>query len=114
MANRIVSEVKKLVGKEEVAPLWWVNPNEFMYNGLSEGNKKKDKLDAVKIRTNMSETAFFFPDLKTDENGDIILSFTAPEALTRWNVKAFAHTPDMQTGSLEKTLVTQKAIDAYT
>ena len=71
---------------------------------------EEQQLNDVKVRTNMSETAFFFPDLKTDQNGDIILSFTAPEALTRWNVKTFAHTTDMQTGSLEKTLVTQKQL----
>jgi len=79
-------------------------------NGEKQKKDQDDSLDDVKIRTDMSETAFFFPDLKTDKNGNIILSFTAPEALTRWNVKAFAHTPDMQTGSLDKTLVTQKQL----
>lgn len=70
----------------------------------------QNALDNVKVRTNMSETAFFFPDLKTDSEGNIILSFTAPEALTRWNVKALAHTTDLKTGLLEKTLVTQKEL----
>lgn len=72
--------------------------------------ENKTSTNDVKIRTNMSETAFFFPDLKTDEKGDIIFSFTAPEALTRWNVKALAHTTDLKTAYLEKTLVTQKEL----
>ncbi len=81
-----------------------------------ELKKEEDKttstgnFDEVSIRTNMNETAFFFPDLKTDRNGNIILSFTAPEALTRWNVKAFAHTTDLKTALLEKTLITQKEL----
>ena len=82
-------------------------------DAIEEEKEVKDpsaSLDNVKVRTNLSETAFFFPDLKTDQNGDIILSFTAPEALTRWNVKALAHTPDLKTALLEKTLVTQKEL----
>ena len=75
-------------------------------------NKEKEEvsLDKVSIRSNMSETAFFFPNLRTDENSNIVLSFTAPDALTRWNVKTLVHTPDLQTAYSEKTLVTQKQL----
>ncbi len=75
-----------------------------------DDSDQSNSMDDVKVRTNMSETAFFIPDVKTDKNGSTILSFTAPEALTRWNVKALAHTPDLKTGYLEKTLVTQKQL----
>jgi hypothetical protein len=67
-------------------------------------------LDAVKARTNFNETAFFYPDLMTDEEGNIVLRFTAPEALTRWKLRLYAHTPDLKTGYLEKTTVTQKEL----
>ncbi|MBN1447491.1 MAG: hypothetical protein JXA28_06140 [Bacteroidetes bacterium] len=67
-------------------------------------------LDMVKARTNFNETAFFYPDLITDEDGNVILRFTAPEALTRWKLRLYAHTPDLQTGYLEKTTVTQKEL----
>ena len=67
-------------------------------------------LDAVKARTNMNETAFFYPDLMTDEDGNVVLRFTAPEALTRWKLRIYAHTPDLKTGYLEKTTVTQKEL----
>ena len=65
-------------------------------------------LGQVKARTNFNETAFFFPQLVTNDKGEVVLKFTMPEALTRWRLTAFAHTADMRTGSLEKTTVTQK------
>jgi hypothetical protein len=62
------------------------------------------------VRTNLQETAFFFPDLHTDDQGDIILKFTSPEALTRWRLMAFAHTDDMRSGYHEAFVVTQKPL----
>lgn len=62
------------------------------------------------LRKNFSETAFFFPQLYTNANGDIILQFTAPEALTRWKLLAFAHTPSLQTGQLSAYTATQKEV----
>ncbi|MBN2037157.1 MAG: hypothetical protein JW768_10480 [Chitinispirillaceae bacterium] len=67
-----------------------------------------DGLDAIKARANLNETAFFFPQLMTDKNGDIIVSFTMPEALTRWKMLGFAHTKDLQYGLVTKEVVTQK------
>ena len=68
----------------------------------------KENFSEVKIRKNFNETAFFFPDLKTDENGNIIINFTIPEALTRWKMMGFAHTQDLKSGMITKELVTQK------
>jgi len=62
----------------------------------------------VKARSNFAETAFFFPDLKTDADGNVVISFTAPEALTKWKFMGLAHTKDLKTGMIEKTIVTQK------
>ena len=67
-------------------------------------------LDMVKARTNFNETAFFYPDLMTDEDGNVVLRFTIPEALTRWKLRMFAHTPDLKTGYLERETVTQKEL----
>jgi hypothetical protein len=64
----------------------------------------------IKARTNLNETAFFFPQLQTDEQGNIIISFTAPEALTRWKFMGFAHTKDLKFGFLNKETVTQKEL----
>jgi hypothetical protein len=62
----------------------------------------------VKIRTNFNETAFFYPQLRTDAQGNVKFTFTAPESLTRWNVKMLAHTPDLYFGQSDAQVVTQK------
>ncbi len=62
------------------------------------------------VRTNLNETVFFFPDLHTDENGDIILKFKMNEALTKWKFLGFAHTEDLKFGLTEKEVVTQKEL----
>lgn len=67
-------------------------------------------LASVKTRTNFNETAFFFPQLKTNDAGEIILNFTMPEALTRWKMMGFAHAQDLKTGMVTKELVTQKEL----
>ncbi|MEP6699684.1 MAG: alpha-2-macroglobulin family protein [Bacteroidota bacterium] len=64
----------------------------------------------VNIRKNFNETAFFFPDLRTDSSGAIEFSFTMPEALTRWKFMALAHTKDAAFGSSTKEIVTQKEL----
>ncbi len=65
-------------------------------------------LDQVKARTNLNETAFFYPTLKTDADGNIMIEFTTPESLTEWKFMALAHTPDLKTGYLEQNVRTQK------
>ncbi|MEO7922525.1 MAG: alpha-2-macroglobulin family protein [Chitinophagaceae bacterium] len=62
----------------------------------------------VKIRKNFNETAFFFPELRTDSTGAIEFTFTLPEALTKWKFMALAHTKDGAFGSSTKEIVTQK------
>jgi uncharacterized protein YfaS (alpha-2-macroglobulin family) len=62
----------------------------------------------IQIRKNFNETAFFFPELRTDKDGNIEFSFTMPEALTQWKLMTLAHTKDLATGYAEKTIVTQK------
>lgn len=64
----------------------------------------------IQIRKNFNETAFFFPDLKTDEAGNISFEFTIPEALTEWKLMTFAHTKDLKSGYIEKSVVTQKPL----
>ncbi len=65
--------------------------------------------DPVPLRSDFRETAFFFPQLQTRE-GEISVSFTAPQSLTRWKVMALAHTADLKTGTLIKELVTRKTL----
>ncbi|WP_295793452.1 alpha-2-macroglobulin family protein [Mucilaginibacter sp.] len=61
-------------------------------------------------RKNFNETAFFYPQLHTDEKGQILIDFTIPEALTRWKFRGFAHNKDLQTGYVENEVITQKQL----
>ncbi len=76
------------------------------YNALPETAKKKP----VKIRKNLQETAFFYPQLRTDGDGAIILSFKSPEALTRWNLMLLGHTKDLSYHIKTEEVVTQKEL----
>ena len=67
-------------------------------------------VDQPQVRKNFNETAFFFPDLKTTENGDIEFSFTMPEALTRWKFQALAHTKNLAFGYSSQEIITQKQL----
>ena len=83
-------------------------------DGLADkrNQKKPDQQQdpAVQIRKNFNETAFFFPDLRTDSEGAIEFSFTMPEALTKWKFMALAHTKEAAFGSSTKEIVTQKEL----
>ena len=65
---------------------------------------------AIPLRSNFLETAFFYPELRTNEKGEITLEFTIPEALTRWNMLGFAHNKDLKTGNVANSLITQKQL----
>lgn len=64
--------------------------------------------DIIQPRSNLQETAFFFPALKTDADGNVRIQFTIPEALTQWKLLGFAHTKDFSYGVTEGTVRTQK------
>ncbi len=79
-------------------------------NNLQPPAPPQEKVDltSVSARTNLNETAFFYPHLQTDENGEVLVNFTMPEALTKWKMFGFAHTKDLKYGLTENELVTQK------
>ncbi len=64
----------------------------------------------VKVRSNFNETAFFYPHLRTNENGEVIIEFTIPESLTKWKMLGLATTKDLKTGHVTNTLITQKEL----
>lgn len=72
--------------------------------------RKKKETEQVQIRKNFNETAFFFPDLNTNENGDIEFSFTLPEALTKWKFQALAHTKELAMAYSSREIITQKQL----
>ncbi|WP_379969443.1 alpha-2-macroglobulin [Epilithonimonas sp. UC225_85] len=70
--------------------------------------KKTKNLDNIPVRQNLNETAFFYPNLLTDKDGNVSFEFTSPEALTQWKMMFLAHTKDARAAVLEKSVVTQK------
>lgn len=67
-----------------------------------------ENLDKIAVRQNLNETAFFYPNLMTDKDGNVTFEFTSPEALTQWKLMFLAHTKDARAATLEKEVVTQK------
>src|SRR6185312_4819510 len=76
--------------------------------GISQNNSSSINQSQIQIRKNFNETAFFFPELRTDKDGNIEFSFIIPEALTQWKLMTLAHTKDLASGYAEKTVITQK------
>lgn len=68
------------------------------------------KEEEVQVRTNFAETAFFFPDLRTDKEGNVLITFTMPESLTKWKLLGFAHNTDLMSGAFEKYVQTSKKL----
>jgi len=71
------------------------------------------ELSKVKLRKNFNETAFFFPNIKTDKNGNFKFSFQSPEALTKWRLQLLAHDKNVNQTYDEKTVITQKELMIY-
>ncbi|CAL2086895.1 Alpha-2-macroglobulin family N-terminal region [Tenacibaculum sp. 190524A02b] len=72
--------------------------------------KKETDLQNVKARKNLQETAFFYPHLTTDKNGNVTFNFTVPEALTKWKLQLLAHTKELHSATKTLETVTQKEL----
>lgn len=62
------------------------------------------------VRQNFNETAFFYPQLRTNEQGETLISFTVPESNTTWRFRAIAHDKEGKVGELEKMVITRKEL----
>jgi hypothetical protein len=71
---------------------------------------EEETFGQVQVREKLQETAFFYPQLVTDENGVLTLSFTLPESLTTWRFMGLAHTTDLCYGMLDGEAVAQKDV----
>lgn len=67
-------------------------------------------LDKVQVRKNMNETAFFYPALESDNNGNVAIRFTLPESMTTWKFMGLAHDKEMRNGLLVDEAVAQKTV----
>ncbi|MBE0570357.1 MAG: hypothetical protein IH618_02340 [Ignavibacteriaceae bacterium] len=76
--------------------------------GVIPTSQPEQSFEGIPLRKNLNETAFFYPELRTNEKGEIIISFTVPEALTRWKFMGFALTKDLKSAIVYNETVTQK------
>lgn len=85
-------------------------------NGVIVVSTKKgfQELANVKTRTSFKETAFFYPNLKTDKDGKISFEFKTPESLTRWNFRLYAHNKNAETGYFQTDIISQKDVMVQT
>lgn len=67
-------------------------------------------LDQVQVRENLNETAFFYPALESDNNGNVAIRFTLPESVTTWKFMGLAHDKEMRNGLLVDESVAQKTV----
>ncbi len=105
-------EAEMVVENDEVG---WSpkNSDKFTPGNSDKLNIHSDEvvdLKDIPVRKNLQETAFFYPHLTTDSNGNVSFSFTAPEALTRWKLQLLAHTKELHSATKTFTTVTQKEL----
>ncbi len=82
---------------------------DYVADDISQEEQSIEDQEPV-LRENFSETAFFYPNLITNDDGSLTLSFTMPDALTRWNLMMMAYTKDLKVGTLNKTFTTSKPL----
>ncbi len=83
---------------------------EMVDEGILVAESRQEEPEQAQVRTNFNETAFFYPHLRTDKDGNVLISFTMPESLTRWKLLGFAHNTDLMSGYFEKYVQTSKKL----
>ena len=74
------------------------------------GSDEGQFLDKVQVRENLNETAFFYPALESDNQGNVAINFTLPESVTTWKFMGLAHDKEMRNGCLVDEAVAQKTV----
>lgn len=64
------------------------------------------------VRSDFSETAFFFSALRTDTFGVCTIAFTLPESLTQWRLNVLAHDKNMNFALVENDIVARRLLMA--
>ena len=121
-ANTTVSDSGESAGPARAAPMLAARVSGVAVNfsapvlkkdeeaKAGNNSEKNTDLSLIPARTDFRETAFWQPALRTDKNGDVVLEFQMPEAVTRWQLLALAHDKQLRSGQLTRQLVTQKQI----
>ena len=77
---------------------------------ISSGTTSEEPKEEVQVRENLQETAFCYPTLKTNQDGQVAISFTLPESLTTWRFMGVANTKDMMYGNIYGEAIAQKDV----
>ncbi len=115
--NLADDESQNIMGLAGVSP---VTRTSLIENGIAgntnittdDAGKCTEAVDWSNIRRNFNEVAFYAPQLRTNEQGELTISFTLPQSLTRWHLLGVAHTHDMLTALLDDSIVAQKVLMA--
>lgn len=106
MRKEALADVKQLSSVEEVGN---AAPMANVVYAKAESEEELIPAEQVSgLRTNFAETAFFCPQLHTNGQGEVSVTFTMPQSLTTWNFRGYSHTKDMMTGRIDTTAVTSK------
>ena len=100
--NAVADGAVKAAGDEEAVEM------EQMVESAESGKSKEPAEPS--LRENFNETAFFFPQLRTNKDGSATFSFVMPDALTRWRLMLMAYTKDRKTGQKEYTFTSSKPV----
>lgn len=105
---RGTSTSEDVVSSAAMIPMPVAANGSVLNNKFEEESEETLPEAAADLRANLAETAFFYPQLRTNEQGEVAFSFTMPESLTRWNFRGYSHTKDMLMGTLEGEATTSK------
>ena len=104
------SRVMEDTSLNEVVVLGYGVQKKSLLTGTITDITKEPEPEQVQVRENLNETAFCYPNIITDKDGNATLKFTLPESLTTWRFMGLANTTDMMYGSLEGEIVAQKDV----
>ncbi len=105
-----ISNVEVLKNAEATALYGARGANGVVIVTTKNGALKEKEAAPLKVRTYFNETAFFLPQLRTDDSGNLSFNFTLPEALTQWKWQMMAHDKNARLGMLQRTVVSQKTL----
>jgi len=106
--NKMAAQMASAKAMDGMAEDVVVGAEAPMMSDAGSGTNKN--LDAVQVRENLSETAFFYPALESDNNGNVAIKFTLPESITTWKFMGLAHDKEMRNGCLVDEAVAKKTV----
>lgn len=77
---------------------------------VATGGNEAEVTESMSVRENLNETAFFYPNLSTNANGEVTIRFVLPESVTTWRFMGLAHDKDMNVGFAYGEAVAQKTV----